>query len=80
MNIYMINFIKNMLFSCKNPIKTNPLGRWGANNNQKTIDRKIYLANQDHCGSSQYKCEPLKIKLINKFSTNYEEDSRKSYD
>ena len=43
----------------KNPMKANPLGRWEANNNQNVIDRNIYFANQDHCGSSQYKRELL---------------------
>ena len=26
------------------------LGRWSMNYSQEHLDRKIYLANQDHCG------------------------------
>ena len=32
------------------------LGRWGVGSSQKIMDRKVELANHDHCGP----CPPLK--------------------
>lgn len=32
------------------------LGRWGVGSNQKILDRKVELANHDHCGP----CPPIK--------------------
>ena len=34
--------------------KYTPLGRWNITYNKKELDKKIYLANQDHCGPCGY--------------------------
>ena len=46
MTIFMI--IRN-LFTNRNLYSSIPLGRWNIDYCNKTLDRKIYLANQDNC-------------------------------
>ncbi len=41
------------------------LGRWNYPKNQEILDRKIYLANYDHCGPCGYLYEKEK----NKYNT-----------
>jgi hypothetical protein len=47
MTIFMI--IRN-LFTNRNLYNSVPLGRWKIDYCNKTLDRKIYLANQDNSG------------------------------
>lgn len=49
MNI-LINFIKKIFI--KN--QTIPLGRWNLDKCINTINRKIDLSNNDHCGTCEY--------------------------
>ena len=57
----IVSYIKNKLI--KIPIKTSfktPLGRWNINLCDKTIDRKIDMANMDNCGPcGKYKIDNL---------------------
>jgi hypothetical protein len=48
----MMTFFKIIrnLFTNRNSYSFIPLGRWNVDYCNKTIDRKIYLANNDNCG------------------------------
>lgn len=45
--------IKN-LFTNRNPYSSTPLGRWQIDYCNKTLDRKIYLANNDNCKKTYF--------------------------
>lgn len=65
---YIITIIKNLL-----PKEVRkPVGRWRIENCNSTMDHKIDLSNEDHCGPcGQYTLEKIKLmdtektKLIN---------------
>lgn len=42
------------------------LGRWALTSDQTTINRKVEMANIDHCGT----CPPMKKKLDNAFDNS----------
>jgi len=46
----IFTFIKNITFSSYPSLKPTPLGRWKTDYKSINIDRKIELANEDHCG------------------------------
>ena len=48
-----LNIIKNYL---KTPLVEEKiiLGRWGYTKNFEQLDKKVYLANHDHCGPCGY--------------------------
>ena len=61
MNKYIINIIKN-IFQKELP---KPIGRWSILHNNKQINNKVDLSNEDHCGPcGQYAL--LKIESKNK--------------
>lgn len=46
---FIVNILKNIYKNSNNKSPTQ-LGRWFINNDKKILDKKIYLANYDHCG------------------------------
>ena len=47
----MLRSFQSLISRISPPIKEQPLlGRWTMNYSKDHLDRKIYLANHDHCG------------------------------
>lgn len=62
-----MNSLKNFIIKIIEKKPLSPLGRWNIDYCTKTINRKIDLANEDHCGPcGQYK---------NKTKTNTKKES-----
>jgi hypothetical protein len=61
--IYSKNNLYNLFKKLNSPLPEKILGRWNLEYSRKKIDRKIDLANEDHCGPCG------NYKLIHKFNT-----------
>ena len=65
---FIINILKN-IYKNNNNKSPKQLGRWFINNDKKILDKKIYLANYDHCGP----CGKIKLDKNKNVSNKYNE-------
>lgn len=63
MKAFLNNSIVSRLVRSPKPVR---LGRWSVENDAKTVDRKVSLANHDNCGP----CPPLKKRKSRVEATN----------
>lgn len=66
----MLRSFQSLISRISPPIKEQPLlGRWTMNYSKAHLDRKIYLANHDHCGpcGDIQEMKSLKINSQTKF-------------